>query len=151
MDVITLTALLSPCLSVLMKLGEKAAESAAGKVGEDSWNRAKKIWDKLQPKIEAKEDAKIAAQQLAVKPESEARKAVFQEELETLLKENPDLVEAIAQILQEESPASSDGQVKQSITKNEGQAVNNMSDSSKATKIDGGVRIEGGLHGNMNW
>jgi hypothetical protein len=101
MDIVTLTALLSP---FLMNLGGKAAESAASKLGADTWDAAKKIWDKLSPKVEAKGDAKIAAEQLAAKPESDARKAVFQEELETLLKENPDLANAIAKILAEASP-----------------------------------------------
>ncbi|NEQ20288.1 MAG: hypothetical protein F6K28_13795, partial [Microcoleus sp. SIO2G3] len=78
MDVIALTAFLTPCLPFLMKVGQKAAESASGKMGEDSWNTAKKIWDKLHPKIEAKEDAKNAAQQLAAKPDKEKPKAKFQ-------------------------------------------------------------------------
>lgn len=135
MDIIALTAFLSPCLPFLMKLGEKAAESAAGKVGEDSWNTAKKIWDKLQPKIEAKEDAKMAAEQLATKPDSEARKAVFQEELETLLKENPDLVEAIAQILQEKPETTSGTSISQTINNTKGQVMGQMT-GGKATGID---------------
>jgi hypothetical protein len=118
-----------------MKLGGKAAESAAGKVGEDTWNTAKKIWDKLHPKIEAKEDAKIAAEQLAAKPESEARKAVFQEELETLLKENPDLVEAIAQIMQEKPETTSGTSISQTINNTKGQVMGQMT-GGKATGID---------------
>jgi type II secretory pathway component PulF len=144
MDVITLTALLTPCLPFLMKLGQKAAESASGKIGEDSWNTAKKIWDKLHPKLEAKEDAKIAAQQLAAKPDSEARKAVFQEELETLLEENPDLVEAIAKIRQEDSPTATGTQISQTVTNNEGQAINQMKDSKAIGRIDG--HIQGGVN-----
>lgn len=54
---------------------------------------------KLEPAL--KGNAKIAAEQVAAKPESEACQAVFQEELETLLKENPDLAQAIAQIMAE--------------------------------------------------
>ncbi len=134
MDVIALTAFLSPCLPFLIKLGQKAAESAAGKVGEDSWNTAKKIWDKLQPKIEAKEDAKIAAQQLAAKPESETRKAVFQEELETLLKENPDLVEAIAKILQEQPATTGATRIDQNVNNTKGQVMRDMT-GGKATGI----------------
>jgi transketolase len=144
MDVIALTAFLSPCLPFLMKLGEKAAESASGKVGEDTWNTAKKIWDKLHPKIEAKEDAKIATEQLAAKPESEARKAVFQEELETLLKENPDLADAIAKIMQEDSPAVSGVQHIQTVTTNEGQAINQITGSKAVGRIDG--NIQGGVN-----
>jgi transketolase len=147
MDIIALTAFLSPCLPFLMKLGEKAAESASGKIGEDTWNTAKKIWDKLQPKIEAKEDAKIAAQQLAAKPDSEARKAVFQEELDTLLKENPALADAITKIMQKEAPASSGTQNIQTVTNNEGQAqaINQM----KGEKVIG--RIEGTIQGGLNF
>ncbi|MDJ0516338.1 MAG: hypothetical protein QNJ74_08795 [Trichodesmium sp. MO_231.B1] len=65
----------------------------------------------MQPQVEAKEDAKIAAQQLAAKPESKARKDLFQEELETLLQENPSLKEAIAQILEEGSPKKESGTI----------------------------------------
>lgn len=144
MNVIALTAFLTPFLPFLIKLGEKSAETAGSKLGEDAWNTAKKIWEKLHPKVEAKEDAKVAVEQVAAKPDSKPRQAVFQEELETLLKENPDLVEAIAQIMQEESPATKTASNKQTITNNEGQAINNMSNS-KAVKIDGDV------HGGMNF
>ncbi len=109
MDIVGLIGLLSPCLPFLLKVGEKSVEGVANKIGEDTWNKAKKIWEKLQPQVEAKEDAKIAAQQLAAKPESKARKAVFQEELETLLQENPTLAEAIAQILEEGSAKEESG------------------------------------------
>lgn len=136
MDIITLTALLSPCLPFLMKLGEKAAESASGKIGEDSWNTAKKIWDKLHPKIEAKEDAKIAAEQLAAKPESEARKAVFQEELETLLKENPGLAEAIAKIMQEGTEATSGTEINQTINNTKGQVTGQQTGGKSIGNID---------------
>jgi transketolase len=146
MDVIALTAFLTPFLPFLIKFGEKSAESVASKFGEDSWNKAKKVWDKLQPKVEAKEDAKVAAEQVAAKPDSKARQAVFQEELETLLQENPDLVEAIAQIMQESSPTASGTQNMQTVTNNEGQAqaINQM----KGEKVIG--RIDGTIHGGVN-
>jgi hypothetical protein len=128
MDIVTLTALLSPCLPFLMNLGGKAAESAASKLGADTWDAAKKIWDKLSPKVEAKGDAKIAAEQLAAKPESDARKAVFQEELETLLKENPDLANAIAKILAEASPEVIAGvQITQTTTGDKNVIIGQMS------------------------
>jgi len=144
MDIIALTAFLTPFLPFLTKFGEKSAETVGSKFGEDAWNKAKKIWEKLNPKIEAKEDAKVAVEQVAAKPESEARKAVFQEELETLLKENPDLVEAIAKIMQEDSATGNTASNKQTITNNEGQGINSMTNS-KAANIDGGV------HGGMNF
>jgi hypothetical protein len=134
MDVIALTAFLTPFLPFLIKFGEKSAESVASKVGEDSWNKAKKVWDKLHPKIEAKEDAKVAAEQVAAKPDSKARQAVFQEELETLLKENPDLVEAITKIFQEKPAKTSETQINQNVKNTKGQVMTNM-EGGQATGI----------------
>ncbi|WP_416670119.1 CHAT domain-containing protein [Egbenema bharatensis] len=103
MDIALLTTFLVPFLPFLMKFGEKASEKAGEKFGEGAWTKAVGIWSKLHPTLEAKDDARIAAEQVAMKPESEARKAVFQEELDTLLKENLDLAKEIARILQEDA------------------------------------------------
>jgi len=144
MDIIALTGLLTPFLPFLIKLGEKSAETAGSKIGEDAWNKAKKIWDKLHPKVEAKEDAKIAAEQLAAKPDSEARKALFREELETLLKENPDLAEAIAKIMDEGSPTASGTQITQTVENNEGLMIGQMTGGKAVGRIDG--NIQGGVN-----
>jgi hypothetical protein len=69
---------------------------------------------------------------------------VFQEELETLLKENPDLVEAIAKIMQDDSPAASGTQINQTVTNNEGQAINQMTGGKAVGRIDG--NIQGGVN-----
>lgn len=78
MDVALLTTFLSPFLPSLRKLGSKSSEKVAEKFGEDAWNKAKVAWSKLHPSVETREDLKVAAEQVASKPESEARKAVFQ-------------------------------------------------------------------------
>jgi hypothetical protein len=142
MDITVLTALLSPCLPFLMKLGGKAAESASSKIGTDTWETAKKIWEKLHPKLETKNDARVAAEQVAAKPESEARKAVFQEELESLLKENPDLAKAIAQIMAESSPSGTYGlQINQMVTGNENQAIGQVTGGKVVGSVKGNVTI----------
>lgn len=125
MDIALLTAFLVPFLPFLMKFGEKASEKAGEKFGEGAWTKATGIWSKLQPKLEVKDDARIAAEQVATKPESEARKAVFQEELDALLKENPDLAKEIAKILQEDAPDGTPGnQVIQNVTGSQNQVFN---------------------------
>ena len=139
MNIVALTALLSSCLPFLLKLGEAAAESAGSKIGEDVWDKAKRIWDKLYPRLEAKEDAKLAAEQVAAKPESEARRAVLQEELEALFNENPDLAEAIAQIMDEGGPISAGTQINQTVTNNEGQVIGMMTGGKAIGRIDGTV------------
>jgi hypothetical protein len=82
---------LAPYLPLLMN----GAVTQIGKSGVEI--AVKQIWEKLEPTL--KGDARAAAEQVAAKPESEPRKAVFLEELETLLNENPDLAKAIAQII----------------------------------------------------
>jgi hypothetical protein len=143
MDIAVLTALLTPCLPFLMKLGEKAAESVAGKIGTDTLETAKKVWEKLHPKLADKDDARVAAEQVAAKPESEARKAVFQEELETLLKEEPDLAKAIAQILADSSPAVMSGlQITQNVTGNQNQVIGQVTGGKVFGSVAGNVSID---------
>ena len=144
MDIVAVTTLLSSCLPSLLKMGDKAVESIGIKIGADAWETAKKIWDKIHPKLAAKEDAKTAADQLAAKPESEARKAVFQEELETIFKENSDLAEAIAKILQESPPIATGVQINQTVTNNEGQVIGQMTGGKAIGRIDGNV--QGGVN-----
>lgn len=102
MDVTSLAVFLSPFLPFLIKLSEKAPNKAAEKFGEKAWNKAERIWFKLHSEVEIREDLKFAAEQVAAKPESEARKALFQEELATLLEDNSELAGAIIEILQED-------------------------------------------------
>jgi hypothetical protein len=65
MEIVTLTAFITPFLPFLLKLGgkaaEKATETAAGKFGEAAWIKAQAVWEKLSPKVEGKEAAKEAA------------------------------------------------------------------------------------------
>jgi hypothetical protein len=83
----------------LLTMGNKAAEGASQKVGEDGWNRAKMIWGKLQPKVEAKEAAKEAAEDVAKNPDDELSKASLQNQLKKILEADTELAEEIAKIL----------------------------------------------------
>jgi hypothetical protein len=112
----SLTAFLSPILPYLLKLGDKSAESAAEKFGEATWNKATTVWAKLSPNLSSKGDIKVAVEQVANKPDSEARQAVLKEELETLLRDNPNLITEISEILQNNIPVSSNSvQITQNI------------------------------------
>jgi hypothetical protein len=99
MEIAALTAFISPFLPFLLKLGgkaaEKATESAAGKFGEASWAKAQAVWDKLSPKIEAKESAKEAAIDVANAPEDEDLQVALKVQLKKLLAEDEALVRAI--------------------------------------------------------
>ncbi|WP_236145252.1 hypothetical protein [Nostoc sp. CMAA1605] len=75
----------------------------------DVWNKAKAIWAKLQPKVEAKEAAKEAATDVAQSPEDEALRTCLQVQLKKILDADQSLAEEIAKILQETK--SNDGSV----------------------------------------
>jgi CHAT domain len=146
MDIASLTAFLSPFLPFLLDLGkkatEKATESAAGKFGETAWKKAEGVWDKLQPQVEGTPDVKAAIEQVATKPDSAARQAVLREELEALFKAQPQLLSAIAKIMQDDDSESAPrSQIQQNIS---GGVVFNVAD----TKIDnlagtGNIYVQG--------
>jgi hypothetical protein len=108
MDITLIVKLLAPCLPFLLNVGNKAVEGASQKVGEDVWNKAKAIWAKLQPKVEAKEAAKEAATDVAESPENEDSQASLRVQLKKILEADPTLAAEIAQILQVGSNQPSD-------------------------------------------
>ncbi len=131
MDIVTLTALLAPHLPTLMKLGGKAAESAASKVGADTWETVKKIWAKLSPRIEAKESAKEAAIDVANNPDDEDLQAALRVQLKKLLDQDKELEDAIAKILADTPPEVIAGvQITQNVTGNKNLTIGQMTGGS---------------------
>jgi translation elongation factor EF-G len=110
-DVIALTQLLSPFLPYLVKLGDKAAEEAAKKVGGDSWEKAKAIWSKLHPKVEAKPAAQEAVADVASTPENEDALGALRQQLKKLIAEDPTLESEIAQLLAQTKPSENAGNI----------------------------------------
>ncbi|NJK52807.1 MAG: hypothetical protein HC936_08170 [Leptolyngbyaceae cyanobacterium SU_3_3] len=123
MDVAILTAFLTPFLPFLTKLGEKAAESAAGKLGTDAWEKAKALWTKLHPKLEEKEAAKEAVDDVVKNPEDADLQTVLRMQLKKLLEkdENAALAKELAQIMNENAPDGTSGtQIIQTVLENSG-------------------------------
>jgi hypothetical protein len=143
MDIAALTALLAPFLPSLMKLGNKAAEAAAGKLGEDAWNKAKAVWEKLHPKVEAKEAALEAATDVAAAPEDEDSLASLRKQLKKILDNDPTLAQEIAQLMQEDAATGSSGTAfQQNVTGNQNKTVGQMQGSGKfAGNVDGNVTM----------
>ena len=141
MDILQLTTLLSSCLPLLLKFGDKVAESAGGALGKDvNWETIKKIWDQLRPKAEAKPDVMKVVAAVVADPDDQDFKDVLQKKLEKLLEENRELKEAIAQILQEETISS---QVNIAVKgDNSGVIGGNIQDS----KVFGSVDIQGDIN-----
>ncbi|MEM6866763.1 MAG: hypothetical protein AAF528_00065 [Cyanobacteria bacterium P01_C01_bin.121] len=102
---------LSPFLPHLLKLGQPAAEAAGKalgeKLGEGTWNKAQAVWNKLALKVKGKPLAKGAAEALAEDAEDEDAKEALTRQLDKVLAANPDLSQALQQLLAADAEAVS--------------------------------------------
>lgn len=87
---------LTPFLPYLLKAGEKAAEEAGNKLGGDAWERAKTLWGKLRPGVEARPATQEAAQDAAAAPDDADARAALRHQLKKLLAEDPTLAAEVA-------------------------------------------------------
>lgn len=147
MDIAVLISFLSPYLQFLLKLDdkvlEKTTEATVAQLSDVNWNKATIVWRILQPNLESTTDLKAAVEQVAGKPDSNARRAVLQEELEALFKLQPWLLASIATIMQQQdSTHSPKAQIQEPIS---GGNILNIRD---ITSIGSTVNIAG--TGNIN-
>lgn len=115
-DVIMLTKFLSPFLPYLLKLGDKAAEEAAKKLGGDAWEKVKVIWAKLRPQVEAKQSVQEAIIDVAETPDDEDAIAALRQQLKKLLKEDPALSSEIGRLLASAEQTESGRSIIQNIS-----------------------------------
>lgn len=149
-DPATLTAFLAPFLPTLMKLGGKVLEGAATKSGEtagtslteNALRKANAIWEKLFPKVEAKESAKEAVEDVAKAPTDEDAQAALRLQLKKILEADPALAEAIAKIMQEDAPDGTLGtQIVQHVTGNQNQVIGQVMGGNVFGNITGNVNL----------
>lgn len=118
MDVAALIQILAPALPFLVKVGDKAFDGAIAKMGEDSWDKAKGLWNKLSPKVESDPIVKNAAENVAADPENADRQTVLKIALGDLLVKYPDLVAELVKLMETDSPNG--GQVQKQVSQNVG-------------------------------
>jgi hypothetical protein len=103
MDIVALassvTTALVPLLPYLLKAGEKAAEETGKAVAGQSWEWAKSLWTKLQPKVEAKPGALEAVRDVAQSPGDEELQTALRVQLRKLLTEDQSLAEEVSRWL----------------------------------------------------
>ena len=95
------TVMLSPLLPYLLKLGDKAAEEAAKKVGGNAWEHAKSLWAKVKPKLEASPTAQAAVADAASMPKDEDAQAALRLQIRKLLEQDPGLTREIEEMVEE--------------------------------------------------
>ena len=101
MDVSVLVAILSPCLGVLLKGVNAAAEEIGKAVAPDLLDHAKRLWAKLWPHVESKPAALEAAGDVAEAPDDTRTRGALELQLEKLLNEQPGLVQELAPIVED--------------------------------------------------
>jgi hypothetical protein len=98
---IILTTFLARFLPYLLKHGEEAADAAIDTLGAKAWERARAIWGRLRPKVDEKEAAREAAEDVAAAPDDELARGAFQLQLRKLLAGDPELTAALGEMLEE--------------------------------------------------
>lgn len=86
-------SVLAPALPYLMGAasgaGQKVAEMAKDRLGEEAWNKAKRIWDKIRPEVEKNPDAGKALKKVADNPDNQLARDALPASLQELLEGMP--------------------------------------------------------------
>jgi hypothetical protein len=94
-----LATFLSPFLSYLLNRTEDVATAAAKRFGSEAWERAQAIWTRLGPKVEGKDAAREAAEDVAAVPDDEVARAALQHQFKKLLKNDAEFADEVARML----------------------------------------------------
>jgi hypothetical protein len=87
----TVTAILAPALPILVKVGD----GALGKIGSDISDKAKTLWVKLRPRLEAKPSAQEALVEVVNNPNDEDARAALRFQIKKLFSEDTELAAEI--------------------------------------------------------
>jgi hypothetical protein len=142
MEIVTLTAFLSPFLPSLLKLGgkavEQASESASENLGGAAFSKAQVVWEKLRPQIEASVGVKEAVADAANHPEDEDFQAALRVQLKKLLAGNEELLKSVEQILHEDvNDVTPGNKIVQTVTGNQNQVIGQMTGGKVVGNIAG--------------
>ena len=101
MDVASLTAFLAPLLPALLDIGGRVAQEAVDAAGDEAVGFARRLWEKLRGKVEAKPAAQEAAHDVAEHPDDDDLRAALRVQLRKLLDDDPDLAAELGQLWDE--------------------------------------------------
>lgn len=142
MDIALLVKLLAPCLPFFLKLGNKATEAAAEKVGKQSAEKAGQIWQRLWPKVKAKEAAKEAAEDVAQDLEDADSAAALRRQLKKLLESDAALAAEVEALLKAAEADPAGTWIQQTVTGDNNQVIGQMSGHAKAIgSVEGDVTM----------
>ncbi len=106
---------LIPLLPFLSKAGETMAEEAGKNLVGAAWDKAKSMWARLKPKVDANPAALAVVKRAENKPDDGRVKGALELELEEMLSGDGEFAKQIAELLEEAKAA---GGIKQNVTGN---------------------------------
>ena|SRR5437870_4833270 len=97
-DIITF---LAPFMRYLVKAGEGFAEEAGRKISDQGWDKAKGLWARLQPELQARPATRELIGSLAKNPTDENSLTALAVQLKNVLAENESLARQVAMMHEE--------------------------------------------------
>jgi hypothetical protein len=98
-DVTALAGLLAPALPYLLRAGEHVAAEASDALGRQTWEHAKRLWDKLGGAFGARVAAQEAVEDAAAAPNDAETRVVLVHQLRKLLDADPGLAREVESLL----------------------------------------------------
>ena len=136
-----ITSFLAPFLPQLLKLGRPVAEEAEKEIGKQigagSWEKAKQVWHRLRPKVEAKPPVNGAVAILADDVNDTDSQQMLAKQLSKLLAAEPELVATLKTLVSPEEAAAASKviTVNQTVTGDSNIVIG---------QTDGNIRIDRG-------
>ena len=94
-------AILAPFLPYLVAAGQKVADGAVKELEGKAGQVAQALWERLNPRVEAKPAAQEAVQDVAASPDDQDAQASLRVQVRKLLSDEPALAEELARVLEE--------------------------------------------------
>ena len=98
---VAIMSVLAPALPYLKSAGEELAKKAAEQLGQAALDKAKTLWAKLGPKLEARAGAGEMIDDLAKNPEDEGTRAAVLYHLTKVTSEDPDFAKELYDLAHE--------------------------------------------------
>ena len=97
-EIAALTTFLAPFLPHLLAAGENIVQGAAKQLSGEAWEHAKRLWGKLRGKVDERESAREAAEEVAKAPEDPRAVGALELQLEKLLAADPALLAEVTRL-----------------------------------------------------
>ncbi len=94
-----LVAFLIPFIPYLIKAGEKTSEEIGKRLGVQSWERAKKIWELMYPKIKSSQSANDSLTEIINNPGDSDAEASLRFQFKKLMQANRELAKQVEDII----------------------------------------------------